>query len=380
MFKTASSLTTVAAQGLILALVLGGCAQTNQAQPQTAAISPAQTQAYDQAIGHYRQVIADKPGEIEGVLGLARNLRWAGRADQAADVLATARTRFGSDGRYLAELGKVRLIQGRSQDGVDLLTQAAEQVSTDWRLYSALGIAQDYQQNYPAAEASYRKALEMCPDDAAVMNNLGISQGLSGNLDRGILTLRDALDMQGHTEKIQTNLKLFKGVRDLCPSCGAKYLKDSGSMILAAGLMGTDKEGPCSPQPQYVQQTNTMVEKLVEAPSINIKVYFEFDSAILKPEAMDVLDQLGEALSSAQLSNYRFEIAGHTDAVGSDAYNQTLSEHRAKAVLDYVVVAFGIDASRIETKGYGESRLLDPANPEGDVNRRVQVTRLDRSP
>ena len=92
---------------------------------------------------------------------------------------------------------------------------------------------------------------------------------------------------------------------------------------------------------------------------------------------MDVLVNLGEALTSGELSGYRFELAGHTDAVGTDAYNLDLSEHRAKAVLDYLVTAFGIDVTRIDAVGYGESRLLDPSDPKGDVNRRVQVTRLE---
>jgi outer membrane protein OmpA-like peptidoglycan-associated protein len=317
-----------------------------------------------------------KPNEIEAVLGLARNLRWSGRSTEALKVLQSARPRFGDDGRFIAELGKIDLILGDSAQGVSLLKDAAAKVGTDWRLYSALGIGLDYQENFPAAENAYRKALEMCPDDAAVMNNLGISQGLSGHLDRAILTLQDALELNGHTAKIERNLQLFKGARDLCASCGAKYIKNSGSMILAAGLKSTDAEGPCAPEPAYTAQAPVMVKKLVEAPSINIKVYFEFDSAILKPDATAVLDNLGQALTSGELKDYRFELAGHTDAVGSDTYNLDLSKRRAQAVLDYLVANFGLDASRIDTVGYGESRLLDPANPEADINRRVQVTRL----
>lgn len=372
MFKTLQTATAIAALGVLL----GACA-TPVKGPDTGILIEQESQAYGTAITHFEQMVAEQPGNIEGVLGLARNLRWAGQADSARNVLETARPRFGGDGRYLAELGKVSLIQGDSAAGVRHLESAATKVGDDWRLYSALGIALDYQENYALAEGAYRKALDMCPDDAAVMNNLGISQGLSGRLDRAILTLQDALELQGHTTKIERNLKLFKGARDLCSTCGAKYLKGSGSMILAAGLMGTDQEGPCAPQPEYTQQAEVMVEQLVEAPSINIKVYFEFDSAILKPEAMDVLDNLGEALTSGELSGYRFELAGHTDAVGSDAYNLELSDHRAKAVLDYLVTAFGIDVRRIDAVGYGESRLLDPSDPEGDINRRVQVTRLD---
>ena len=378
MFKTLPAAANAVALSITLSIALGACAPS-VAPPATGALSAQESQAYDAAIGHFTKLMAEKPDEVEAVLGLARNLRWSGRIDEAARVLEATRTRFGADGRYMAELGKVRLIQGDSAQGVRLLNDAADKVGTDWRLYSALGIGLDYQQDYPKAEAAYRKALDMCPEDAAVMNNLGISQGLSGRLDRAILTLQSALNLQGHTAKIERNLKLFKDARDLCANCGAKYLKSSGSMILAAGLKDTDHEGPCAPQPAYTQQTNQMVEKLVEAPSINIKVYFEFDSAILKPETLSVLNNLGAALISSELRGQRFELAGHTDAVGSESYNLDLSERRAKSVRDYLTSAFGIDAGRIDAKGYGESLLLDSDNPDGDVNRRVQVTRLGPS-
>lgn len=365
----------------LTAAALSACSSATTVKPSTMT-TPAETAAYGEAIGHYRSLMNEKPGEIEAVLGLARNLRWAGRVDEAAKVLSTAAPLFGSDTRYLAELGKVRLIQGDSTEGVALLDRATAQGTEDWRLYSALGIGNDYLERYDDAEAAYKKALEMCPDDSAVMNNLGVSQGLSGRMDQAILTLQDALSYGRHKDKIGRNLKLFQRARDLCTDCSTDYLKQTGGVILAAGLMATDREGPCSPEPEYTAPVApVMAEKLAPeapAPSINIKVFFEFDSAILKPEAMDVLDNLGEALTYGELNNYRFQIAGHTDAVGTDAYNQKLSEQRAKAVLDYLVTTFGIDASRVDPVGYGESQLLDPDNPEGDVNRRVQVTRLDR--
>lgn len=362
-------------------LLLGACANTEAPKP-TAAVMPEEIAAFDQAIRHFEDLVRARPGDIEAVLGLARNLRWAGRIGEAESVLNANAVALGAEPRYLAELGKVRLIQGDTAEGVTLLERATAGGTEDWRLYSALGIGNDYLMHYDAAEAAYKKALEMCPDDPAVMNNLGVSQGLSGRVDRAIFTLQDALSYGEHTDKIEKNLKLFKNARDLCSDCSTDYLRQSGGIILAAGLMNTDREGPCTPDPKYTQPAApVMAEKLspqAVAPSINIKVFFEFDSAILKPEALEVLNSLGEALTYGELNNYRFQIAGHTDAVGSDAYNQKLSEARAKAVLDHLVTQFGIDASRIDPVGFGESQLLDPADPEGDINRRVQVTRLDR--
>lgn len=382
MFMTFKTVFKTATSVALLSGVLAACADTSSA-PQIGALSPQETAAYGEAISHFEQLLAEKPDEIEALLGLARNLRWSGHISDAAQVLQDNSALFGDDGRYLAELGKVRLIQGQSAAGVTLLEQATQKVTDDWRLFSALGIGLDSLEDYPQAETAYTTALDMCPDDPAVINNLGISQGLSGNLDRGILTLRRALSYGGHADKINRNLKLFTDTRDLCATCGATYLKASGPMILAAGLMGTDREGPCTPEPEYTATAPVMVEQLApeaEAPSINIKVYFEFDSAILKPEALSVLDNLGEALTYGELNDYRFELAGHTDAVGSGDYNQQLSERRAEAVLDYLVTTFAINPERIDAVGHGESRLLDPTDPEGDINRRVQVTRLDKMP
>ncbi len=70
----------------------------------------------------------------------------------------------------------------------------------------------------------------------------------------------------------------------------------------------------------------------------------------------------------------RVEIQGHTDNIGSDAYNQKLSERRAQSVVTYLVQNFGIDISRLTAKGYGESKpIASNDNAEGRaLNRRVQ--------
>jgi outer membrane protein OmpA-like peptidoglycan-associated protein len=108
-------------------------------------------------------------------------------------------------------------------------------------------------------------------------------------------------------------------------------------------------------------------------PSVNLYINFEFNSDKLGTDAQIVLRNLGTALKDQRLAKYRFLIAGHTDAVGDAAYNQTLSERRAKAVQDYLVFHYGIDAQRLKSVGYGKTRLLDSTNPNAGVNRRVQI-------
>jgi outer membrane protein OmpA-like peptidoglycan-associated protein len=72
-------------------------------------------------------------------------------------------------------------------------------------------------------------------------------------------------------------------------------------------------------------------------------------------------------------TRFSFIIAGHTDAKGGGEFNQKLSQRRAEAVRSYLITQFGIAGEKLTPKGYGKSQLLDPANPEDGVNRRVQV-------
>lgn len=107
-------------------------------------------------------------------------------------------------------------------------------------------------------------------------------------------------------------------------------------------------------------------------------VNFEFDSAQLTPSARRVLDQLAIALQSDELGGSRIRIEGHTDAVGDEGYNLSLSERRAQAVRDYLATR-NVDPGRLTIVGRGENELLEPNDPDAPVNRRVRVINLGSS-
>jgi OOP family OmpA-OmpF porin len=115
------------------------------------------------------------------------------------------------------------------------------------------------------------------------------------------------------------------------------------------------------------------VEAVIELEGI----HFEFDKATLKPEAMTVLDQAAALLKKHE--RVVVEVAGHTDSIGSEEYNQGLSERRATAVKDYLN-SKGVRASRLTSRGYGESRpVASNDTDEGRAeNRRVELIVLDR--
>ena len=121
----------------------------------------------------------------------------------------------------------------------------------------------------------------------------------------------------------------------------------------------------------------TVEGRRTENASLNLYINFEYDSDALKQDALIVLDRLAEALGDGRLSDRDFLVAGHTDAVGSDAYNQSLSERRARSVKDYLVQKHRVSGSRLIDKGFGESRLLDPNDPTDGSNRRVQIVTLN---
>ncbi len=111
-------------------------------------------------------------------------------------------------------------------------------------------------------------------------------------------------------------------------------------------------------------------------PSIDLHVFFDFDSAQISENAAMDLAKLGAALSSDQLKGQKFLLAGHTDAKGSDDYNQLLSEKRADAVRSYLIENYGIGAAQLIAAGYGEENPATPDAPEASENRRVQIVRL----
>ncbi len=101
-------------------------------------------------------------------------------------------------------------------------------------------------------------------------------------------------------------------------------------------------------------------------------VNFEFDKSKLTTNARTILDGVGDELKAHP--SIAVEIAGHTDAKGSDEYNQRLSLRRAESVRDYLTQA-GIDAGRISVAGYGETQpVADNDSDEGrEMNRRVEL-------
>jgi outer membrane protein OmpA-like peptidoglycan-associated protein len=112
-------------------------------------------------------------------------------------------------------------------------------------------------------------------------------------------------------------------------------------------------------------------------PQIDLDIQFEYNSAKISQASLPAVQELGKALSDPALKGSTFMVAGHTDAVGGDAFNQSLSERRADTIKRYLADKYGLASADLVTVGYGKTRLKDPKEPTAAVNRRVQVVNLN---
>lgn len=134
------------------------------------------------------------------------------------------------------------------------------------------------------------------------------------------------------------------------------------------------------------QQEADMRNALAQSDSVNIQrnanllsvsfkgdVVFDHNSTAIKAGAYNELARVAGVLN--QYPQTTIVVAGHTDSVGSETYNQRLSERRADAARN-VLVAQGVSPARISTIGYGETRpIASNSTPEGrQLNRRVEIT------
>ena len=113
-----------------------------------------------------------------------------------------------------------------------------------------------------------------------------------------------------------------------------------------------------------------------DKPNIDLEITFEYNSADISAKSLPSVQALGKALTNPDLKGSTFIVAGHTDGVGGEAYNQDLSERRADTIKRQLVDKFGIAGADLVTVGYGKSKPKDPGAPMDPANRRVQVVNM----
>lgn len=140
-------------------------------------------------------------------------------------------------------------------------------------------------------------------------------------------------------------------------------------LVVAPAVEGTSEAGAAEAGTTAVAAADGYVAQDA-SDQVNIAISFDFDSATLRADQKPKLASMCEAMSGVDVQVFR--IIGHTDASGSDSYNQRLSQLRAEEVKRFLVSECGIDQSRLEAVGVGKAHLLDTENPRADANRRVE--------
>lgn len=181
-------------------------------------------------------------------------------------------------------------------------------------------------------------------------NNINVPEESDGSFDFGVGTKRfftDHMFLRGDAKAIYIT---GRGYWDYAVALGVGYAfgpkPTKAAPAAAPAPAPAPRPAPPPPPPQPARVT------------LNADALFDFDSATLRPAGRQSLDVLVE-----DLRGFTYEVlivGGHTDRIGSEEYNQALSERRANAVRDYLVQS-GIPAADVRATGYGESRPVTTA-------------------
>ena len=156
-------------------------------------------------------------------------------------------------------------------------------------------------------------------------------------------------------------------------------IKNSGWAGAGAGIGAGMGAAYCwvhgaSPQEVEVVEEVVVEEEVVyDLVSVELDVWFDFDQAVVKPSSYPDIQALATFMHD--YPGTATTVEGFTDSIGTELYNQALSERRASAVRDVLVNKFGVSSARVRAVGYGESRpIADNNTAEGRaLNRRVEA-------
>lgn len=184
---------------------------------------------------------------------------------------------------------------------------------------------------------------------------------------------------------VEAQYNIDQGDTEWAPSVGIGLNFGGGSQPAPAAepvaevCSDSDNDGVCDNVDKCPDTpANTTVDAdgcpaVAEVVRVELDVKFDFDKAQVKEESYGDIKNLADFMN--QYPQTATVVEGHTDSVGTDAYNQKLSERRANAVRDVLVNQYSVGAERVNSVGYGESRpVADNASEAGRaVNRRVEA-------
>jgi OOP family OmpA-OmpF porin len=205
----------------------------------------------------------------------------------------------------------------------------------------------------------------LAPTSSLSVTPLSITQGEAATLE---WTSKNAIkcDIQPNIGPVQ-----LQGTTKITPTADTAYTMNcSGPGGATTSVVNLSVVVPPPPAPI---KPSPVVFRPEKEETVNLLIEFDFNKSVVKPEFYSNINAVGEFMQKYPTAEITIE--GHTDSVGKKVYNQKLSQRRGEAVKKYIVNKFSIDAKRIKTVGYGETRPIDTnKTAEGRYhNRRVQA-------
>ena len=116
--------------------------------------------------------------------------------------------------------------------------------------------------------------------------------------------------------------------------------------------------------------------ELNKLPHVNVDIQFNPDTPVIRPESYRTLGRIADALTNPALMSFTFLIVGRVEANGRRENNLALSQRRAEAIRDALLMTFKISSKRVLAVGLGEEQLQDANNPKAAVNQQAQIVTL----
>jgi len=113
--------------------------------------------------------------------------------------------------------------------------------------------------------------------------------------------------------------------------------------------------------------------QLLRLPHVDVDIKFNPDSPVIRPESYSLLGRIADALYDPALMSSAFLIVGRTESAGKRDYNLMLSQRRAEAIRDALVITFKVSSKRLMVVGLGEEQLLDADHPKAAINQQALI-------
>lgn len=228
----------VALSMLLLTPLISGCGGLSEKQKKEAAVvakdsfslrpylqeAAVQSRAghdYAASAAYWGALYEANPEDKNAALQFASNLRYAGGASDAINILGKALIAHPGDVQLLAERGKAYAAMGDFELALTDIDKAAVSSPNDWTVYSTHGVILDRLGRQSEAEAAYNKALALSPSNPKVLNNLALSIALSGRKEEAVAMLRRAVQHPDANMQVRQNLSLLLAMQGDIKEAGA---------------------------------------------------------------------------------------------------------------------------------------------------------------